>query len=70
MLNTRLQGELFVEDCQTPICVSPYGDILLLEFVWLITCVLRNHNNEQGVFTPLVFASTGGLGREATTFYK
>ena len=25
---------------------------------------------EQGVFTPLVFASTGGLGREATTFYK
>ena len=25
---------------------------------------------EQGVFTPLVFASTGGLGQEATTFYK
>ena len=24
---------------------SPYGDTLLLEFVWLVTCVLRNHNN-------------------------
>ena len=23
---------------------SPYGDTLLLEFEWLITCVLRNHN--------------------------
>ena len=25
---------------------------------------------EQGVFTPLVFSSTGGIGREATIFYK
>ena len=25
---------------------------------------------EQGVFTPLVFSTTGGMGREATTFYK
>ena len=25
---------------------------------------------EHGVFTPLVFTSTGGMGREATTFYK
>ena len=24
---------------------SPYGNTLLLEFVWLVTCVLRNHNN-------------------------
>ena len=23
---------------------SPYGDTLLLEFVWLVTYVLRNHN--------------------------
>ena len=25
---------------------------------------------EHGVFTPLVFTSTGGMGREATVFYK
>ena len=25
---------------------------------------------EHGVFTPLVFSSTGGMGREAITFYK
>ncbi len=25
---------------------------------------------EHSVFTPLVFSTTGGLGREATTFYK
>lgn len=25
---------------------------------------------EHGVFTPLVFTTTGGMGREATTFYK
>ena len=25
---------------------------------------------EHGVFTPLVLSTTGGLGREATTFYK
>ena len=25
---------------------------------------------EQGVFTPLVFSTTGGMGREATTLYK
>ena len=25
---------------------------------------------EHGVFTPLVLSSTGGMGREATTFYK
>ena len=25
---------------------------------------------EHGVFTPLVFSTTGGIGREATTFYK
>ena len=25
---------------------------------------------EHGVFTPLIFSTTGGLGREATTFYK
>ena len=25
---------------------------------------------EHGVFTPLVFLSTGGIGREATIFYK
>ena len=25
---------------------------------------------EHGVFTPLVFSTTGGMGREATTFYK
>ena len=25
---------------------------------------------ECGVFTPLVFSTTGGMGREATTFYK
>ena len=24
---------------------------------------------EHGVFTPLVFTSTGGMGREATVFY-
>ena len=25
---------------------------------------------EHGVFTPLVFTSTGGMGREATVFYR
>ena len=25
---------------------------------------------EHGVFTPLVFSTTGGMGREATTSYK
>ena len=25
---------------------------------------------EHGVFTPLMLTSTGGMGREATTFYK
>ena len=25
---------------------------------------------EHGVFTPLVFSTTGGMGREAITFYK
>ena len=30
----------------------------------------RVRDNEQGVFTPLVFSTTGGLGQEATTFYK
>ena len=25
---------------------------------------------EHGVFTPLVLSTTGGMGREATTFYK
>ena len=25
---------------------------------------------ERGVFTPLVFSTTGGMGREATVFYK
>ncbi len=25
---------------------------------------------EQGVFTPLVFSTTRGMGQEATTFYK
>jgi len=25
---------------------------------------------EHGVFTPLIFSTTGGMGREATTFYK
>ena len=25
---------------------------------------------EHGVFTPLVFSTTGGMGREAATFYK
>ena len=25
---------------------------------------------EHGVFTPLVFTTTGGMGREATTFYR
>ena len=25
---------------------------------------------EQGIFTPLVFSSTGGMGQEATVFYK
>ena len=27
-------------------------------------------NIEHGVFTPLVFTTTGGMGREASTFYK
>ena len=27
-------------------------------------------NVEQGTFTPLVFSTTGGLGRECLTFFK
>ena len=23
---------------------SPYGDTLLLEFMWMVMCLLRNHN--------------------------
>ena len=30
----------------------------------------RVREMEHGVFTPLVFSSTGGMGREAITFYK
>ena len=30
----------------------------------------RIRDIEQGVFAPLVFSTTGGLGQEATTFYK
>lgn len=30
----------------------------------------RVRDIEQGVFTPLVFSTTGGMGQEATTFYK
>ena len=30
----------------------------------------RVRDVEGGVFTPLVFSTTGGMGREATTFYK
>ena len=30
----------------------------------------RVREREHGVFTPLVFSTTGGMGREATTFYK
>ena len=30
----------------------------------------RVRDIEHGVFTPLVFTTTGGMGREATTFYK
>ena len=30
----------------------------------------RAREVEHGVFTPLVFSSTGGMGREAITFYK
>ena len=30
----------------------------------------RVRDVECGVFTPLVFSTTGGMGREATTFYK
>ena len=28
------------------------------------------HEVEHGVFTPLVLSTTGGMGREATVFYK
>ena len=28
------------------------------------------HEVEHGVFTPLVLSATGGMGREAATFYK
>ena len=48
-----------------------------------ITAAYRKHENdkkraygqrvrevEHGVFTPLVLSSTGGMGREATTFFK
>ena len=30
----------------------------------------RNREVENGSFAPLVFATTGGMGREATLFYK
>ena len=30
----------------------------------------RVRNIEHGVFTPLVFSSTGGMGKESTAFYK
>ena len=30
----------------------------------------RIQNVEHGVFTPLVFTTTGSMGREGTTFYK
>ena len=30
----------------------------------------RVRDVEHGVFTPIVFTTTGGMGREATTFYK
>ena len=30
----------------------------------------RVHNVEHGVFTPSVLSSNGGMGKEATTFYK
>ena len=30
----------------------------------------RVRDIEHGVFTPLVFSSTGGMGREATVFYR
>ena len=30
----------------------------------------RVRDIEHGVFTPLIFTTTGGMGREATTFYK
>ena len=30
----------------------------------------RVRDIEHGVFTPLVFTSTGGMGREATVFYR
>ena len=30
----------------------------------------RVRDVERGVFTPLVFSTTGGMGQEATTFYK
>ena len=30
----------------------------------------RVRDVERGVFTPIVFTTTGGMGREAATFYK
>ena len=30
----------------------------------------RVRNIEHAVFTPLVLSTSGGMGREATTFYK
>ena len=30
----------------------------------------RVRDVEHGVFTPIVFTTTGGMGREAATFYK
>ena len=30
----------------------------------------RVRDVEHGIFTPLVFSTTGGMGQEATTFYK
>ena len=30
----------------------------------------RVRDVERGVFTPIVFTTTGGIGREAATFYK
>ena len=43
---------------------SPYGDTQLLEFVWLVTCGLRNHNNgvslkTEGSDTPEISYTVG-----------
>ena len=33
---------------------SPYVDTLLLEFMWLVTCVLRNHNMASNTWLTTV----------------